>query len=571
MAGSKPGRFARAWGEIVGRPVREAAMAGDEIDADLSYSGGGSAYFTPITKSKRRDLSPYDHDRMVQISAHLYSRNPLARRIIDTRVNYVLGEGVTVSAANEMVQAVIDRFWSDGHNRVSRRQASWLRSLRGYSELILPCTVNPVNGHVRLGYVAPDAVKDVETAASNPHDTTRVILKAMLKDSTEPVSFDAVRLVDDPNDEAYGRMRGACFFFAANRLPDQARGTSDLFAIADYLDAYESIMWDLTDRASLVNSMLWQVILEGYTPEQVQKWWDDNGQGKPPRAASVLATNEKVKWVPLTPDFAGADAAAWSDLILSTIATGADLPKMWLNAQDDPNRASAESLAGPSFKSLSEVQNEWRDVLTDIVQFVIDQAVLAGVLPEDVDESFTITMPEMSERVFGDVATALGQATMSLSTLRAEQLLDRDTALQVVAMLVSRLGVDVDVDALKERIDGEAGTGADGGVEPSVYDRVPSPFVVPVGTDDAAAVVAPDADAAAAVNDGQVADAAAMSAAKVAVLIEYAKAVKAGELGRDEAIAQIEYTFNVPTEQAARFVGQPAPRGPSPVGAVEAA
>lgn len=46
-----------------------------------------------------------------------------------------------------------------------------------------------------------------------------------------------------------------------------------------------------------------------------------------------------------------------------------------------------------------------------------------------------------------------------------------------------------------------------------------------------------------------------MSAAKVAVLVGYAKDVRAGALGRAEAIAQIEYTFNVSPEQAARFVG----------------
>lgn len=482
MAKSAPTFAQRAANWLAGKPIREAAMSVADPDADLTYNQGGSAYFTPITKDKRRDLSPYDHDRMVEISAHLYSRNPLARRIIDTRVNYVLGEGVKVTAADENVQAVIDRFWDDGFNRVQRRQASWLRSLRGYSELCLPATTNPVNGRVRLGYVAPDAIKDVDHTPGNPHDTTKVILK-QTNDTGRNITFDAIRLVEDPADDAFGRMRGNCFFFAANRLPDQARGTSDLFAIADYLDAYESVTWDLVDRAGLLNSMLWHVTLEGYTTEQVQKWWDDNAPGgKPPRAATVVATNEKVSWNPMTPDFAGADAAAWSDLILSTIATGADLPKMWLNAQDDPNRASAESLAGPSFKSLSEVQNEWRDVLTDIITFVIDQAVTCSspVLSEDVDTTFTISMPEMSERVFGDIASALGQVTSSLSSLREDGLLDRETSLQIVAMMVDRLGVNIDAAQLKERIEAEAAEDAEGaGATGSVYDRVPSPFGKP--------------------------------------------------------------------------------------------
>ena len=557
-------RAARAVGAwLTGKPIREAAMSGGDPDEDLSSSGGGSAYFTPITKDKRRDLSPYDHDRMVQISAHLMSRNPLAKKIVNARVNYVLGEGATVSAVDERVQEVIDRFWKDGFNRVQRRQASWLRSKRGYGELCLTTTVNPVNGRVRLGYIAPDAIKDVEHTPGNPHDTTRVLLKQTTADS-KPIVFDAARLVEDPNDEAYGRMRGNCLFFAANRLPDQARGTSDLFAIADYLDAYESVTWDLVDRAGLINSMLWHVILHGYTPDQVQKWLDDNyAGGKPPRAATVLATNELVEWKPLTPDFAGADSADWADLILAIIATGADLPKMWLNAQDDPNRASAESLAGPSFKSLSEVQLEWRDVITDIVQYVIDQAVLTGALPDGLDESFAVNLPEMSERILGDIATALGQVSMSLSALRADSLLDRETSLQIVAMMVDRLGVNIDAAQLKERIDAEAAEdaaagGGAGGAGASVYDRVPSPFAVPiaakVGGEDTT-VVPPSADAAAAVTDGAVADAAAMSAAKVAVLVGYAKDVRTGALGRDEAIAQIVYTFNVSAEQAGSFVG----------------
>lgn len=560
-------RASRAVGALLsGKPIREAAMAAADPDDDLTASQGGSAYFTPITKDKRRDLAPYDHDRMVQIAAHLMSRNPLAKKIVNARVNYVLGEGATVSAVNEQVQAVIDRFWKDGFNRVQRRQPSWLRSLRGYGELCLTATTNPVNGRVRLGYVAPDAIKDVEHTPGNPHDTTKVTLKQRT-DAGDAISFEPARLVEDPNDEAYGRMRGNCLLFAANRLPDQARGTSDLFAIADYIDAYESVTWDLVDRAGLINSLLWHVILEGYTPEQVQDWWDKNAPGgKPPRAATVVATNEKVSWNALTPDFAGADAAAWADLILAIIATGADLPKMWLNAQDDPNRASAESLAGPSFKSLSEVQNEWRDVITDVVQFVIDQAVLTGALPDGLDETFSVNLPEMSERILGDIATALSQVAMSLSSLREDGLLDRETSLQIVAMMVDRLGVSIDADTLRERIESEgAGEVAGAGATGSVYDRVPSPFGKPDDSVDVGAVlpvgdgtVPIPADATAAVTDGAVADAAAMSAAKVAVLVGYAKDVRTGALGREEAIAQIEYTFNVSAEQAAKFVGSGA-------------
>lgn len=51
------------------------------------------------------------------------------------------------------------------------------------------------------------------------------------------------------------------------------------------------------------------------------------------------------------------------------------------------------------------------------------------------------------------------------------------------------------------------------------------------------------------------ADAAAMSAAKVAALMDYARAVRRGELDREAAIAQVQYTFNVSAAQAAAFVG----------------
>jgi len=77
------------------------------------------------------------------------------------------------------------------------------------------------------------------------------------------------------------------------------------------------------------------------------------------------------------------------------------------------------------------------------VEFAIDQAIVAGTLSEDADRSFEVKMPQLSVRDLAKAAGAVAQVASAVVSLRQAELLDRDTARQMIAAAALELGVEI--------------------------------------------------------------------------------------------------------------------------------
>lgn len=465
-------RLSHAVRALQGKPIKETGgLLTADPDLNLGYSSGGSKYFRPLTANPK-DIRPYDHQRMLEIAVYLYQNNPLAKRIIERRTNFILGEGISIVADDKDVQEVITKFWKDSYNRLDRRLHAYVNAWRAYGELILHTTVNPTDGSVRLGFISPDRVTAVIPNEMNVQVIEQVQLKPH-SPGAKDVVYNAINLDGDPKSNTYNMHTGECFFFTANTLPDMVRGLSDLWAIADYCDGYETTIWDLVERAGIVNAFVIHVTKDGASQEDLEQWWMKHGS-EVPRAGEIVATNEKEKWEFLTPDFTGQNVSEWSDLILSMIATSADMPKFWLNAQLDPNRAAAEQMAGPVVKGLTELQREFTGIMEDIIEFVIDQAILARTLNRDVNREFRVEVPEISGKDLAGAGQTFLQSTQGLAAARAEGLIDEKTARRVLVQLVSRLGIEATIEEVEAEIEKETKR-AEKDKEQVPQERVPFP------------------------------------------------------------------------------------------------
>lgn len=463
-----------------GRMREGQAQLGDPDD-HLRYNQGGARYFRPITKDPTRDLSALDQARMAEVCVHLFQTNPLAKRLVRRRTNYALGKGIKITATSPKAQEVINKWREDDNfdERLRARVSSWHGV---FGELPLSATVNPIDGTVRTGYIAPDQVEDVETIPGNIEVRTCLLLKSaeagkgkrrywIIREDTDPDSptHGKVMAAPDTSEEApdFERQRvammekagappndGSVFFFTANALPNMKRGISDLWVIADYTDAYETIMWDTVDRAAIVNAFIAHMIHTGLTPEEVQVQAERFGETTP-KSGTMIHTNEKVELKLLTPDLVAAGSERFSDLVLAVIATGAGVPDYWLNASVDPNRASAEAMAVPVLRDMEDMQQEIANAVRFMVRFVLDQAVLHGTLPEGEDLTFDVEMPPLGDRQAAQNAAALQQVTAAVATLVAEKLLDRDTAIRLIAIMIRLLGIEADASEIVERLDDE--------------------------------------------------------------------------------------------------------------------
>ena len=433
----------------------------DDPDFNLSSTAGGTPYMRRLSGAKAKDLPEYKHDRMLATAAYLWTNNPMAARVIRRAVNYVLGEGVEVLAHSddekekEAIQKVIDGFWSDARNDLPARLLKWCTSWRAYGELFLRAAVNEFNGKVRLAYVSPEMVIKVVTEKDDIEQVKTIRIKRDERDSEgEPCA--AIRVQpneDDPT--AIERLNGEVFFFAANTLSDMVRGRSDLLAIGDVLDAYDQFVWNRLERQAMAMAFVWSVTLANADDKAIQDWIKTNG--KTPRPGSIQVHNDKVTWDAVSPTLGSGEAMQESDLLINYISTSQGMPGMWFGRDNDPNRANGENLTGPTLKDLTSLQDEFRRVITMLVRFALDQAVQRGMLPADLDTSkaFQVQMPDLSVNDMAATATTFSTLVTSLIAATQANLIDKETAQELLVLALKPTGMDINLADLQARVEEE--------------------------------------------------------------------------------------------------------------------
>ena len=410
-----------------------------------------------------RDLTPPMHTRMQQVGYYLYLVNPLARRIVEYTKNYVVGDGVSVRAADPEAGRVIAEFWNDPVNRMDVMLPESVKELAIFGEQCWLAAVNPVSGRVRLGYLDPaeiEAVEWGELAVGGEAGESDLVVSAPVavlrrarSGETQPRRYRIVRVDEDPESPTYGRRTGECFYFAINKARTASRGISDLFAIGDYLDGYDKMLFGLIDRVGFSNAFIWDVLMKGATEETIQEWLKNQ---RPPRPGSVRVHNEQVEWKAVTPQLNSADFNEAARTIKNMNLAGAGFPEHWFADAGNVNRASALEMGEPTLMTLLERQGFVSFMIRDLIEFVLDQAVGAGALDERVDRKFYAEMPEMSMRDFSKAALAVSQVGSAVVELRRAGLIDRDAAQRLLAVATVQLGVEMDLVAMQERIEAEA-------------------------------------------------------------------------------------------------------------------
>ena len=456
-------------------------------DENLTADQGGSLYFRRLSRSTR-DLPPIVHERVLKAAYWLYLSNPLARRVIDVTRDYVVQGGVTVQARGDdddlraAQQDIIEKFWDDPDNAMDLSLYQQVAELGLYGEQIWSAAVNPVDGRVSLGYVDPEEVKDVIVDPKNTKIVRAVVLKG--DGPNDSRYLKVINYDQTPGAKTYGRLVGAetdaqgqvietlkvgdkeisydgsCFFFAINKVSNAKRGQSDLATLIDWIDAYDQFLMNELDRSLLMKAFVFDVACQGMTEEQIKEYAKANGVPKP---GSVRYHNEKITWAAVSPDLKTADAQIGADLLLGHTATGAGIPKLWLGGSVDVNFATARELSEFGFAKLNARQRFVRYMVERVIIFVHDCAELKGQLPRRADLKdgrpapwmFVVTLPEIRARDLKSGADTTKAIVDAVMTARADTLIDEQVAQEAIAVGLSELGLDVDLEQMRERIEEE--------------------------------------------------------------------------------------------------------------------
>lgn len=422
-------------------PVREAAPAGTFADEDKGW--------TALSGRARRDLAPMAQDQMQRLAAYLWEANMLANRLVELPVAYLLAEGVTISCDDPEHQQWLNAWWNDPINKLALRLPEYARDLGLFGELCIPVYTNDVNGHVRHGYLDPSLIADVMVDPGNP--AQQIGVRTTKDAAGQQRQFRVVVRADDAEvfaaearalRETYSN--GDAFYFRVNGFAAGRRGRSDLMAQMDFLDAYDEFMFDSMDRASDLDAFVWDVALEGATPEMVK---ERAGEIQRPGRNSVRVHNSQETWTALSPGINAADRSDAARLFRNHALGGATIPEHWFGGGGDVNRAAASEMGDPFFKMATMRQTVLRHMLVEMASYVLWQrAKAAGQVPDWGDERWQVTVqfPDMVTRDVTKLSAALQQVVAAAGVAVTQRLITRKTAIALIAQAAKRLDITIE-------------------------------------------------------------------------------------------------------------------------------
>lgn len=428
-------------GETPDEPLREAA--GVTVDADEDQ-------WRRLTGDVDRDLSPMTQARMQKLAAWLWESNPLANRLIELPVAFLLAEGVRFSCDDEEAQKTLDRFWRDPINDMAVKLPEKVRELSLYGEQVYPAFVNDHSGTVRLGYLDPSLIATVVKDPDNASQPIGIVTtkdrkgqarryRVIVNGAEEDCFTERTRAIRDTFTD------GDCFYFRVNNLAAGSRGRSDLLAASDWLDGYDQFLFGELDRAKFQRAFFYDVTMKGATPEQV----DERARKiTAPSPGAVRVHNDSEEWTTEAPDLKAGDAAEHARLFRNHVLGGATIPEHWFGGGGDVNRAVGAEMGEPTFKVFSMRQWLWIQFLGTIGRYVLRKKALASGAPEPEfdDPAFdvAVTFPDLVVRDTTKWAAALQQVAGTLVIAIDKGLLTDETAVKMLAVIAGRLGVDFD-------------------------------------------------------------------------------------------------------------------------------
>lgn len=357
-----------------------------------------------LTTQAEQEFSRTGLKNLTELARVMFLKNPLIQRGVSVKQLYVWGQGWTVKAANEEVQAVIDQFLYDQKNddvvgsHEARMQLEVDLEVDG--NLFFCFFVNRVNGRVRVRTV-PFA--EIEEIICNPDDAKdpwfykRIWTEqrfdpsnGSLATSTQTAYYPDWRYT--PVAQTPAAINGnpvhwdkPIYHVKVGGFGNWKFGLSEVYDAIDWASAYKNFLEDWATIVRSLRRFAWQVTTSGGN-RGVQaaktKLNTTLGTGTgvesnpPPIPGSVFIGNESNKIAPISTGGATIAAEDGRRLLLM-VAASFGLPETFFGDAAVGTLATAKSLDRPTELMMEDRQQLWRDVFLNIFAFVMLWAVKA--------------------------------------------------------------------------------------------------------------------------------------------------------------------------------------------------
>jgi len=400
-----------------------------------------------------RDLPAVTHERMQEIAVYLWHRNPLGRRIINAQAEWMIGEGVTISVEDPRADELLRRHWSA--NRWDQQLPQLVNELGCFGEDFAPVFANPFSGLVKYGVLDPTWVQEVVPSPDDATTPIGVVQKAHTAGGAERRYRTLLRREDEEwlspaalrERERFGD--GEILVTGVNKLRTATRGISDLFALADWLDGYEQLLFADLIRTKAISHYFWDYELSGFNQAEIDAYM---AELPPPRPLSSFGHNEKVKRTLVGGGEKSTSGAETTRTFRNHIAGGAGQPEHWYGGGGDVNRSTADSMDGHTVKTLTARQTGLRWMIEDRLHAQVDRGIRVGYLRDTPEaRAITVTMPDLSTKDVSRIASALQAIANAVAVAQTGGFVDQETGARLVAALATHVGLEVDAEEMLAR------------------------------------------------------------------------------------------------------------------------
>lgn len=284
-----------------------------------------------------------------------WRKNPLTRRIVALTTDYVVADGITLSATYAPLQRFIEQWWNHPKNHMDMRLPGLCSDLTRDGELFPVLSINEGDGMSYVRFKPASRIDRVEWQKGDYETETRYHEMMFSTENTEGKWWPS------PHHPSADTSNQLMLHYAINRPGGCVRGESDLAPALIWLQLYSR--W-LQDRARLnwaARMFLWDVTVPvGQVEAKKQQY------KSPPETGSIVVHDPGEVWKLLAPAVRAPDAAADGRAIkrMGAVATGT--PLHHLSDEQYANLATAKAMQEPVNRHYSRRQRYFCFVLQDI-------------------------------------------------------------------------------------------------------------------------------------------------------------------------------------------------------------
>lgn len=427
---------------------------------------------------------------MINDAARLFwLKNPLIRRAVLTQANYVFGQGMNISSEDEDVNVVIQSFLDDTKNKaeLTSHQNQMVKEieLNLFANIFFVFFTDTLIGTVKVRTIPEQEIKLIIT---DPEDSKTPLLYQRIynlrKFNTKADAFTGSQTItkyyrdwkateldlkkvalkaDALKDEA------VIYHVSVNKLSDMQFGVSEVYSAIDWAKVYKSFLEDWVTITKSYAQFAWKLTAKNKTGMLQAKAKlnttlssSNTETNPPPVTGSIFTQTEGTKMDPIKT--AGATTKADDgDKLVHMVSAATGIFFHYLTGDPSTgNLATAKSMERPMELQFKNRQKLWIDVYTNILNYVIDQSIIAsagkltgGRKKDDPDNIVLANGERMLSITFPDIlekdTKAHIEGILKAATLDGKPLAGTIEGKVVARMLLEALG-ESDIDEMIKKM-----------------------------------------------------------------------------------------------------------------------